>query len=214
MLELPDGITTSNGNWYHITKEGIENYVPGLLKNRPLERIIYEADAWVKSSDGFALMLFFVLAFFGVTPWLAAIISLVFYLLWYFNTGVFVNVTSTPLAKFFNKDGVIYGVSALFLIGISFSEVNAGMGLSIDFSAIWYGLILFFLYKVGLLRLLIEFFRKKFFGLPQVSKEDRILNMLLIRYGMKYGILTGEVNEMEKELVRIVNYHKQQKKNK
>jgi hypothetical protein len=31
---------------------------------------------------------------------------------------------------------------------------------------------------------------------------------------MKYGILTGEVNEMEKELVRIVNYHKQKKKDK
>lgn len=214
MLELPGGITTSNGNWYHITREGIENYVPGLLKNRPLERIIQEADAWVKSSDGFSLMLFFILAFFGVTPWLAAIISLAFYFLWYFNTGVFVNVTSTPLAKLLNKDGVVYGVSALFLIGISFGEVTSGMGLSVDFSAIWYGLILFFLYKVGLLRLLIEFVRKKFFGLPEVSKEDRILNMLLIRYGMKYGILTGEVDEMEKELVRIVNYHKQKKQNK
>lgn len=214
MLELPDGITTSNGNWYHITREGIENYVPGLLKNRPLERIIQEADAWVKSSDGFSLMLFFIIAFFGVTPWLAALISLVFYFFWYFNIGVFVNVTSTPLAKLLNKDGVVYGVSALFLIGISINEITSGMGVSVEFNAIWYGLILFFLFKVGLLRLLIEFVRKKYFGLPEVSKEDRILNMLLIRYGMKYGILTGEVNEMEKELVRIVNYHKQKKKNK
>ncbi|MBD3616465.1 MAG: hypothetical protein HUJ22_07820 [Gracilimonas sp.] len=212
MLELPDGITTSNGNWYHITRDGIENYVPGLLKNRPLERIIQEADAWVKSSDGFSLMLFFIVVFFGVTPWLAAAISLVFYFLWYFNTGVFVNVTSTPIAKLLNKDGVVYGVSAIFLIGISINEITAGMGISVEFNAIWYGLILFFLYKVGLLRLMIEFTRKKFFGQPKVSKEDRILNMLLIRYGMKYGILTGEVNEMEKELVRIVNYHKQKKK--
>lgn len=214
MLELPDGITTSNGNWYHITRDGIENYVPGLLKNRPLERIIHEADAWVKSSDGFSLMLFFIIAFLGVAPWIAAAVSLAFYFFWYFNTGVFVNVISTPLAKLLNKDGVVYGVSALFLIGISINEITAGMGISVEFNAIWYGLILFFLYKVGLLRLMIEFSRKSFFGLPEVSKEDRILNMLLIRYGMKYGILTGKVNEMEKELVRIVNYHKQKKKNK
>lgn len=212
MLELPDGITTSNGNWYHITRDGIENYVPGLFKHRPLERVIQEADAWVKSPDGFSLILFFILALFGVTPWLAAAISVIFYFCWYFNTGVFVNVTSTPLAKLLNKDGFVYGVSALFLIGISFGEIISGMGISVEFNAIWYGLILFFLFKVGLLRLTIEFARKKFFGLPEVSKEDRILNMLLIRYGMKYGILTGEVNEMEKELVRIVNYHKQKKK--
>lgn len=214
MLELPGGITTSNGNWYHITKQGIENYVPGLLKHRPLERIIQEADAWVKSSDGFSLMLFFIIAFFGVTPWLSALISLGFYFFWYYNTGVFVNVTSTPLAKLLNKDGVVYAVSAFILIGISFGEITSGAGISMDFNVIWFGLILFFLYKVGLLRLLIEFIQKKYFGLPEVSKEDRILNMLLIRYGMKYGILTGEVNEMEKELVRIVNYHKQKKKNK
>jgi hypothetical protein len=214
MLELPDGITTSNGNWYHITRNGIENYVPGLFKHRSLERVIQEADAWVKSSDGFSLILFFILAFFGITPWLAAAISLVFYFFWYFNTGVFVNVTSTPVAKLLNRDGVVYGVSALFLIGISFGEITSGIGISVDFNAIWYGLILFFLFKVGLLRLTIEFARKKFLGLPKVSKEDRVLNMLLIRYGMKYGILTGEVNEMEKELVRIVNYHKQKKKDK
>ena len=68
MLELPDGITTSNGNWYHITREGIEEYVPGLLKEKPLELIIEEADAWMKSSDGLALMLFFVLVYMSVNP--------------------------------------------------------------------------------------------------------------------------------------------------
>jgi hypothetical protein len=214
MLELPNGITTSNGNWYHITSEGIENYVPGLLNNYPLKRIIQEADAWVKSSDGFALMLFFILAFFGVTPLLATAISMGFYFFWYFNTSVFVNVTSTPIAKILNKDGVVYAVSALFLIGISINEITAGLGIGIDFSVIWYGLGLFFLFKVGLLRLLIEFIQKKFFGLPKISKEDRILNMLLIRYGMKYGILTGKVDDMEKELVRVVNYHKEKKNKK
>ena len=129
MLELPNGITTSNGNWYHITSEGIENYVPGLLNNYPLKRIIQEADAWVKSSDGFALMLFFILAFFGVTPLLATAISMGFYFFWYFNTSVFVNVTSTPIAKILNKDGVVYAVSALFLIGISINEITAGLGI-------------------------------------------------------------------------------------
>jgi hypothetical protein len=31
---------------------------------------------------------------------------------------------------------------------------------------------------------------------------------------MKHGILTGKIEEMEKELIRIANYHKKQKNEK
>jgi hypothetical protein len=214
MLELPDGITTSNGNWYHITRDGIEEYLPGLLKKKPLEYIIEEADAWVKSSDGLALMLYFILIYISVNPLIATVISLVFFLLWYFNTSVFVNVTATPIAKILNKDGVVYTVSGLCLIGITIDEITLGLGITIEFVALWYGLILFFLFKVGLLDLAIKFTGTKFFEKPSVPKQDRILNMLLIRYGMKYGILTGKVSEMENELIRVANYHKKKKKQK
>jgi hypothetical protein len=209
MLELPDGITTSNGNWYHITREGIEKYVPGLLKEKPLEQIIEEADAWVKSSNGLALMLYFILVYATVDALWAFIISLAVYFLWYFNTGVFVNVISSPAARLLNKDGFIYTVSGIFLIGISVNDLISAVGLSVEFNALWYGLGLFFLFKVGLLSLFIQFLRNKFFDKPKVSKPDRVLNMLLIRYGMKHGILTGKIEDMEKELIRIANYHKE-----
>ncbi|HBX67796.1 MAG: hypothetical protein CL670_15985 [Balneola sp.] len=212
MLELPDGITTSNGNWYHITREGIEEYVPGLLKEKPLELIIEEADAWMKSSDGLALMLFFVLVYMSVNPLIASVVSLIFYFIWYFNASVFVNVAATPMAKLISKDGFIYTVSAVLLIGITLNDMIAGMGIIVDFSAVWYGLALFFLFKVGLLGLTLQFAKSKFLKKPTIPKQDRILNMLLIRYGMKHGILTGKIEEMEKELIRIANYHKKKKK--
>lgn len=214
MLELPDGITTSEGNWYHITRDGIEKYVPGLLKEYSLERFIEEADAWVKSSDGLSLMLYFVLVYASVDPIIATGISLVFYFAWYFNTSLFVNVTLTPIAKILNKDGFVYSISAIFLIGMTFNDFFSGWGIDIEFSAIWYGLVLFFLYKVGLLGMMLKFTRSKFGTNKSVSKQDRILNMLLIRYGMKIGSLTGKVQEMEKELIRVANYHKTKKKNK
>ena len=212
MLELPDGITTSEGNWYHITRDGIEKYVPGLLKEFPLERIIREADAWVKSSDGLALMLYFFLVYAMVNPLIATGISLLFYVAWYFNTSVFVNVTATPIAKTLNNDGFVYTLSAIFLIGMTFNDFISGLGITIDFSAVWYGLGLFFLYKVGLLGMLVKFVINKTSGKKGVSRQDRILNMILIRYGMKVGSLTGKVQEMEKELIRVANYHKTKKK--
>lgn len=212
MLELPRGITTSEGNWYHITREEIEKYVPGLLKKYSVEKIIEEADAWVKSSDGLALMLYFILVYASVNPLVATGITLVFYFLWFFNTSVFVNVTATPIIKVLNKDGFIYTISAIFLIGMTFDDVIAGLGVSVDLSAVWYGLGLFFLYKVGLLRMLLNFLRSKFYKKKSVSKQDRVLNMLLIRYGMKEGCLTGKIQEMEKEFIRVVNYHKTKEK--
>ena len=116
------------------------------------------------------------------------------------------------MAKLISKDGFIYTVSAVLLIGITLNDMIAGMGIIVDFSAVWYGLALFFLFKVGLLGLTLQFAKSKFLKKPTIPKQDRILNMLLIRYGMKHGILTGKIEEMEKELIRIANYHKKKKK--
>ena len=204
MMELPDGITTSNGNWYHITSEQIEKYTPGLLKRYPIEKIIKEADAWVKSADGLSLFLYFILVYLSVAPWLAAFISIVFFLIWYFNTSAFLNIASSPLVKLVTMDGFVYTVTGVLLESLTI------YGISVGFNALWFGLGLFFLFKVGLLRLLVKFVQSKS-SKPTVEMQDRILNMLLIRYGMKSGILTGRINEMQDRLLEVANYHKTKK---
>ena len=211
MMELPDGITTSDGNWYHITSEQIEKYTPGLLKRYTLERIIKEADSWVKSADGLSLLIYFILVYVSVTPWIAAAISVVFFLIWFFNTSAFLSVAASPVIKLITTDGFIYVVSAVLLMGIAFNEVVASFGISVEFNALWFGLVLFFLFKVGLLRLLIRLIQSKR-GKSTIEVQDRILNMLLIRYGMKSGILTGKISDMENRLIEIANYHKTRKK--
>lgn len=211
MMELSDGITTSNGNWYHITSEQIEEYTPGLLKKYSLERIIKEADAWVKSADGLSLLLFFLLVYISVTPWIAALASIAFFLIWYFNTSAFLVLAANPIIKLITTDGFAYVASSVLFMGIAFNEFISTYGIYVDFSALWIGLILFFFFKVGLLRLLIRFIQSKS-STSGTEIQDRILNMLLIRYGMKSGVLTGKVNEMQDRLIDIANYHKTRKK--
>lgn len=211
MIELPDGITTSNGNWYHITSEQIEKYTPGLLKEYPIQHIIKEADAWVKSADGLSLFLYFILIYLSTTPWIATLISIGFFLVWYFNTSAFLNITFSPIIKLFTTDGFVYIVSSALLIGIAFTDALSTYGIYIDFNAIWFGIALFFLFKVGLMRLLIKFIQSRSLD-KKVEMHDRILNMLLIRYGIKSGILTGRINEMQDRLLEVVNYHKTRKK--
>ncbi len=212
MMEMPDGITTSNGSWYHITSQQIEKYVPGLFKKTTLERIIKQADAWVLSADAVSLLLFFLLVYLSVDPFLSFAISLIFYFVFYFNTSAIVGVSLSKLMLIFANDGFLYGLSAILLIGISVNTTLLSMfSLSIDMSAIWYGIALVFGLKVGLLRLLLKFLASKF-SKGGIDRQDRILNMLLIRYGMHYGILTKGVNEMQDELIRLKNYHKTRKK--
>lgn len=212
MMEMPDGITTSNGSWYHITSEKIETYVPGLLQKITLEKVVKQADAWVVSADALSLLLYFLLAYLSVAPLYAFGIALLFYLILYFNTSAIVGVSLSKLMLVFANDGFLYGLSAILLIGISLSSnVLSMINLNVEMSAIWYGIALVFMFKVGLLRLLLRFLKSRF-SKEGIDRQDRILNMLLIRYGMHFGILTKDVNEMQDELIRISNYHKTRKK--
>lgn len=195
---MSGGITTSEGNWYHITRDGINEYIPGLLQKYTLERIIHEADAWMKSADSLSLFLFLILAFTGLGPFIAAGAALIFYLLWYFNVSAFVSPSLGRIMRVIQNDGVIYVTAGAAFIYFAFTDTLPIM---------WTGIVLFFLFKVGLLRLGLKWLiSKKEQKGPE--KADRVLNMLLIRYGMKEGKLTGDVDHMRDELVRIANYHK------
>lgn len=212
MMEMPDGITTSNGSWFRITSKQINEYVPGLLKRTPLESIIRQADAWILCADAISLLLYFLLVFLTVTPVYAFVVALMVYFFLFYNSSAIVSVGISKLLVLISNDGFLYGLSAVLLIGISLqSTLLASFSMSVDLNAIWYGIILLFLFKVGLLRLLLKWIDSKS-SKAKIDRQDRILNLLLIRYGMHHGILTKSVNEMQDELIRLQNYHKTRKK--
>ncbi|WP_018127870.1 hypothetical protein [Balneola vulgaris] len=200
MMELQDGITTSSGNWYHTNSKQINNYIPGLLKKFKVEDIIKNADHWVASANGFSLVVYLILALLGVNPYLSGIISLLFFVMWYRNTSAFAYPGLNSLARLLNFDGFIYVISGASLIWL---------GMSGAYVATWIGLVMFFLFKVGLLQLGMKWLDKKS---DKAERQDKILNMLLIRYGMKEGLMSGKIEDMQKSLINTVNYHKTRKK--
>ncbi len=204
MSEMPNGITTSNGNWYNISREKIEAYIPGLLKIHTLEKIIRQADDWVSSANSLAMIIYLglVLARFDAT--LAMGTSILFFLLWYFKGSAFATPSLGTFLKVLNQDGFMYLASAAILIYLAWQG---------QLLAMWLGIVLFFLFKVGLLQLLIKMMgakneKKK----PEI--QDRILNMLLVRYGIKEGIMPTSVQKMQDDLIEVANYHKIRKKKK
>jgi len=204
MVELPDGITTSNGNWYHTTADNIEKYISGLLKRHSIEKIIKSADHWVSSPNGFSFILYLILILVGVNAFLSAGISLFIFFGFYFNTSAFVAIWLNPVARLFDFDGFLYVAAASALIYVSMQGEQ---------SAMWVGLFLFFLFKVGLLKMLVKWIQSKRKN-SKTSREDKILNMLLIKYGMKEGLYSGNIKQMQDSLLNTVNYHKTRKKKK
>lgn len=204
MVELPDGITTSNGNWYHTTSEAIQQYIPGLLKKHEIGKIIKNADHWVGSCNGISLILYMVLVLFSVDAFLSAGIALLFFLFWYYNTSAFVTPVLNAVARLFHFDGFLYVATAASLIYLS---MQGGL------TATWVGLGLFFLFKVGLLKMLLTWISSKR-SVEKAARQDRILNMLLLRYGIKEGLYSGNIQSMQDSLFKTVNYHKTRKKNK
>ena len=48
----------------------------------------------------------------------------------------------------------------------------------------------------------------------KAPRQDRILNMLLVRYGIKEGLYSGNIQNMQDSLFKTINYHKTRNKNK
>ena len=53
LVELPSGFRTSFGYWYTMTTEGIESYVPGLLKLYSVQHLIRIADDWLQVESNY-----------------------------------------------------------------------------------------------------------------------------------------------------------------
>jgi hypothetical protein len=71
----------------------------------------------------------------------------------------------------------------------------------------------FLIIKTGLAAMAFHFFHTRFSKKDTTAISDRILNMVLIRYGYKEGLLTGNLKVMQDEFIRLANYHKTRKKN-
>ncbi len=202
MSEMPNGISTTNGNWYSISRDKIDNYIPGLLKKHTLEKIIQQADDWVNSPSGLGLVLYLGLVLAGVDAVISMTASLALFLFLYYKGSAFVTPSLTPVVKLLNMDGFMYLTTTGILIYLAMQG---------PLLAMWLGIVLFFLFKVGLLQLLLKMMSsKKDNKKPDI--QDRVLNILLIRYGIKEGIMPATVQKMQDDLIATANYHKTKKK--
>ena len=202
ILETPFSTVTSNGHWFHATRDTVNKYVPGLLKKYSYEDLITKSVAWIDSADSIAMLLYFALAF-TVNPWIAIITAPLFHYWWYHNKSAFVNIPFLTVVNLINKDlfQLLIAAVALSFMGIS------GMYLAVSF-----GILYFFLFKVSLLRRLWD-------KLDQSSKKDklplndRVLKMVLIKYALYENMPPVEIERLENHVRQaVIDFNTKKKK--
>jgi hypothetical protein len=198
-LETKLGIVTRTGDWFHTTSEQIEEFVPGLLDERPLDKLVEEAIAWVRSADSLALTILLVLLLF-IHPILAATIAIAFHFFWYRSKSAFVTIYLGKLLKLMNKDGYLL-ITSLVIISL--------VGMDGQYLAAGVGLLFFFLMKLGLLKRLWDKIDE---GVDKkLPLNDRVFKMILVKYGMHYNLSPSRVEQMEDRFVELATTRKKGK---
>lgn len=195
-LETELGIVTRTGDWFHTTSEHIEEFVPGLLDKRPLDKLVEEAIAWVRSADSLALTILLVLLIF-IHPIFAAVIALAFHFFWYRSKSAFVTIFLGKVLKLMNTDGYLL-ITSLVVI--------SAVGMNGQYTAAVIGLTFFFLMKLGLLKMLWD---KIDSGNSEgLSLNDRVFKMILTKYAMYYNLAPEKVKSMEEKFVELATSRK------
>lgn len=184
-METRLGIVTRSGEWFHTTSGHIRQFVPGLLKKVPLDVLIKDARAWVRSADSLSLTLLLGMLFY-INPWLAALATVAFHWLWYNYKSAIANRWFGTLFSLMNTDGyqLVIALVVLSLFGMWGNYLALGMGIAF-----------FFVFRLGLLNKLWNKLTVK----RSLTLNDRMLKMLIVKYAMYEDVAPKTVQDMEEQ---------------
>lgn len=184
-METKLGILTRSGEWFHTSAESIRQFAPGLLEKVPLETLIKDARAWVRSADSLALTMLLGLLLY-INPWFATIATLAFHWVWYNYKSAAANRWCGKVFRFMNKDAyhLVIALVVLSLFGMWGNYLALGIGISF-----------FFVFRLGLLNKLWNRLTVK----RTLSLNDRMLKMLIVKYAMYEDVAPSTVEQMEKQ---------------
>ncbi len=193
ILETDLYTVTSGGHWFNATSSTVEEYVPGLLDKHSFDKLLSKAVLWINSTDSISLLLYFILVFTTNTI-VAAVAAILFYFWWFFYKSAFVNLLFMPLINILNKD-----ITQLLIAAVALSF----LGINENYTGLLIGVIYLFLFKVGLLRLLLNKIMQGRMK-NRLPLNDKVFKMVLIRYAMYEDIAPPEVEKLDKHVQNAI----------
>lgn len=192
ILETPFSTVSNRGHWFYTTRAAVERHLPGLLNFCTFEKLISRSIVWIDSANSLAMLLFLGLVFL-IKPWPAIAISILFHFLWYHYHHLFARIGWTPILTVINHD--------LFQLAVAV-PVLSYLGMTGNYLATLLGLVSFFLFKVGLLRMLWD-------RIPSIGSKrklplnDKTLRVILTQYASRHNISQKHITKIDQQIHRI-----------
>lgn len=202
-VELPDGLFTSDGIWYHTTIDDLHAFASETIDRVGLESLLGSAATWgrLPTTMGLiSLVLFLTLA----APWQSVLGSLSVYLMLAVLSPSVVIYSLIAVVR--KLDHPIFQ-GLIYVLGLSFLASSA------SFPSVAIGLTGFVLYRwqvvSRVLSPVVDLLRNRW---SPLDAPDQILRGVLIRASQKYSTSLTEVDRMEKRMIEIMNYHRRESK--
>ncbi|MCC5933628.1 MAG: hypothetical protein LAT75_03630 [Candidatus Cyclonatronum sp.] len=209
-LDSPAGMLTPKGYLFGTREAELKTYAPELLEQAPAGEWLRKASRWIESTDAIGVWVSLILLALLPPTW-AVPVALGLIVLWHRSRSALAGpAADAPL-------GVLSNEIVLFLAGVAFLS---WFGISGEAGKVAYGLLLFLTSKFGWNRLLLNrIFEGDVYGnanpaaeLPKAGSNDRILNMLLVRFALKQGVTLASVETMERDLMQAMEKSAVQRK--
>ncbi|MDA1027523.1 MAG: hypothetical protein O3B41_00500 [Bacteroidetes bacterium] len=199
-VEMPGGIFTSDGIWYHTTVRDLESYSPDIIKKLGLQTLFQKAGDWSRLPVTLTVWALPCLLLI-LSPIPAVLVSFFLFLVMSFLAPNVVVYGLVGPIRFMNHP-IVQGL--LFVMAMSYFASSGQM------AAVGSGVIGFVLLRWQILTVLVDLVSKR--ARPtQIPIHDRILKNVLVSASRKYGAPLFELDRMEKRMIEIMTYHKNRK---
>ncbi len=193
-IELPTGIFTADGVWFHTSEEHLRDFAAPVIDRIGLFRLFQEATAWNRSPVTLTILVLAVLL--HVLPAIPAVmVSLGVYFIWRTYHAHAVILWLVRVALFLGKpsiQAVVYVIS-LSILGLAGVYVSVGIGL-----------VLFVLLRWGIVDMVYVRLEKLISGtISSIPLPDRILRALLLRYAVSGGDSLASTESYETRIMEI-----------
>jgi hypothetical protein len=190
-VSSPAGIFLETGTWFEIREEDLRQYARGVLNVYPLERLLADADVWLRSPRTLGLMSL-PLLLLVLPTWLSVIITLCLFSIWYVYGPSLVNHVMLAILRVLDSV-VVQGLTYIVLLSL--------LAMQGDMIAMWTGLVLFVLFRWGVLdRIATKVLAPGARAIYSLPLPDQVLRGIIFRRAIASGVAMPEFAGIEKSI--------------
>ena len=192
-VDTPNGILTDSGNWYRTRVQLLRDYAGPVLEHEPLERLLAQSDAWLRTPRSLAVWLlppFLV----GMPPVQAALAMLCVFFIWQALGPSFVSRRVLPIMR---------ALDAVALQALWYAWMMTQFARSAEYSALAVGLGGFVCLRWGvigyIMRPVVKWLWSALYRMPVA---DQVLRAFIVRAALHHGITLADFANMEQEILQ------------